>query len=286
MKKRSAFILYCLSSPLQAHHGQDFLVTIDTGQNDVGAFRSTFGGEYTRYGDDNERSLTQSLILGLPHRMTLLSIFRYADDGQGSRSSFSASPMLQWTLPRLDLDGPFSSLQLAIAGGWEIPINRGDRQDHSHSPAPLADCSGLVGIPTLFQACQMVNQNAANHSHGDEGHLHGGIHRHGESHGFLRFVAEIRPTPKDRFVVNTITVFPEGHSPQWGYAAAYRHRFTEQFAFGIETIGDFDVSGEHLVYLTGTSYINNHLSLTIGGATGLTSNSPDLTLQTLVSWRF
>ena len=286
MKKPLSLIFTVLSLPVSAHHGQDFLVTIDSGQNDPWAFRSTFGGEYTKYGEDVERSLTQSFIIGLPHRLTFISIFRYADEGGGSWNSFSATPMIQWTLPDLDLGGPLSSLKLAIAGGWEIPINGGQDSDHDHRSAPLTDCSALVGIPTLFQACQLANQNATNHTHGSGSHEHNGIHRHGESHGFLRLITELRPTPRDRFVFNSIAVFPEGDSPQFGYAAAYRHRYSEKFAIGLEVIGDLDSNGEHLIYLTSTSYVNHHFSLTMGAATGLTESSPDFTLQTLLSWRF
>ena len=130
------------------------------------------------------------------------------------------------------------------------------------------------------------NQSAANHTHDNGGHSHRGIHRHGESHGFLRLIAELKPTAKDRFVFNTITVFPEDESPQWGYALAYRHRLNEQVLLGLEATGDFELDGEHLVYLTGTSYLNHHLSATLGVATGLNDASPDLTIQTLISWRF
>lgn len=82
------------------------------------------------------------------------------------------------------------------------------------------DGSNLVGIPPLFQACWLANQNATNHTHADSKHSHDGIYRHGESHGFARFTAELRPTAKDRIALNSITVFPENESPQWGYAAA------------------------------------------------------------------
>ena len=286
MKKAPFLIFAMLQVPVSAHHGQDFLVTIDAGENNPWAFRSTFGGEYTEYGYDYESSLTQSLILGLPKRLTFISTFRYADEGSGSWNSFSATPMLQWTLPDLHLNGPLSSLKLALIGGWEIPINGGSSDRHDHSSASMTDCSGLVGIPTLFQACQMANQNAANHTHGDGSHGHDGIHRHGESHGFLRLITEFRPAEKDRLVFNTITVFPEGDSPQWGYAAAYRHQFSKKLALGLEAIGDLNTNGEHLIYLTGTSYANDHFSFTLGAATGLTDSSPDFTLQTLLSWRF
>lgn len=283
---KALLVLPFLVLPGLAHHGQDFLVSIDAGVNKPWELRTTLGGEYSDYSQVSESSLTHSIILGLPHQLTFTNILRYADDGGGSWNQLSTTPMLQWTAPKLDLEGPFQSLRLAVAAGWEIPINEGRHDHHDHgAPAPI-DCSPFVAIPPAFLACQLANQNAAGHSHDSGGHRHEGIHRHGESHGFLRLVAELNPTPRDRFVLNSITVFPEGDSPQWGYAAAYRHRFHDHLALGLEATGDLDASGEHLLYLTGTSYFTDHLSATLGVATGLTDESPDLTLQTLLSWRF
>lgn len=282
-------LFFALALPAWAHHGQDFLVTIDAGVNRPWEFRTTFGGEYSDYSRVTERSLTQSIILGLPRGFSFINILRYGDPGEGSWNTLSTTPMLQWTAPDLNLRGPLSSLHLSVAGGWEIPINEGPHHDHAldHGTPALRDCSDLIAIPPAFLACQMANQNAAGHSHETgEGHQHDGIHRHGQSHGFLRLVAELNPTPSDRLVFNTITVFPEEESPRWGYAAAYRHRFHPRIALGIEATGDLDANGEHLVYLTGTSYFTDQFSATLGVATGLTEDSPNLTLQTLVSWRF
>ena len=284
--KTLSFLL-ALAAPAYAHHGQDFLVTIDAGVNQPWEFRTTLGGEHAEYSSSNyESSLTQSLILGLPQNFTFINILRYADEGSGSWSQLSATPMLQWTAPDLKLQGSLSSLRLSVAGGWEFPINGSHDHSHDHGSPIKMDCSSLIAVPPLFQACQLANQNASTHTHEGGSHGHQGIHRHGESHGFLRLVAELNPTPQDRFVFNTITVFPENDSPQWGYAVAYRHRFDSKLALGCEAIGDFDSNGEHLVYLTGTSYLNHHFSFTIGAATGLTEASPDFAFQTLLSLRF
>lgn len=66
-----------------------------------------------------------------------------------------------------------------------------------------------------------------------------------------------------------------------GLRRSYRHRVSECFALGLEATGDFDVNGEHLFYLTSTSFVNNRFSFTICVATGLTEASPDFTSQTL-----
>lgn len=286
MNQLVATFAFVLVLPVSAHHGQDFLVAIDAGVNRPWEIRTTFGGEFSDYGEFEENSLVQSVILGLPKNLTFINILRYADDEEGSWNTLSTTPMLQWTAPSPGFGGVMSSLRFAVAAGWEIPLNGVRTHGHDHGSASLTDCSSLVAIPPAFLACQLANQNAANHTHAGEGHDHGGIHRHGQSHGFLRLVAELNPTPQDRLVFNTITVFPEDDTAQWGYAAAYRHRFGSRFAMGLEAIGDLDASGEHLAYLTGTYYFNEHLSWTIGAATGLTSVSPDFTLQTLLSWRF
>ncbi|MEN8772177.1 MAG: hypothetical protein ABF379_02745 [Akkermansiaceae bacterium] len=123
----------------------------------------------------------------------------------------------------------------------------------------------------------MANQNAANHTHADSKHGHDRIHRHDERHGFARFVAEFRPTTKDRIVLNSITVFPENESPQWRLRRSYRHHFSECFALGLDATGDFDVNGEHPLYLTSISFVNNRSSFTVCAVTGLTEASPDFT---------
>lgn len=282
--KHLAFLL--LTLPAMAHHGQDFLVTLDTGTIDPWKFKTTFGGEYSEYSSGHEVSVTQSIILGLPGLISLSSVFRFADEGSGRWDSLSITPTLQWSAPRLFNEGSLSNLKVGFAAGWEIPIDSGHDHAGDHIDTSLMDCSGLIGIPPLFQACQQANQNAANHSHEDHGHGHRGIHRHGERHGFARFIAEFNPSSKDRIVFNTIAVFPEDQSVRWGYALAYRHRLSENLAVGLEATGDFDSEGEHLIYLTGTSFLNHHLSCTLGAATGLNNRSPDFSIQTLVSWRF
>lgn len=286
MRRRVAIVGLALVLPASAHHGQDFLVAIDAGVNRPWEIRTTFGGEFSDYGNFEENSLIHSVILGLPNNLTLINILRSADDEEGSWSTLSTTPMLQWTAPSPGLGGVMSSLRFAVAAGWEISLN-GDRDHrHNHGSPSLVDCSSLVAIPPAFLACQLANQNAANHTHGGDGHAHHGIHRHGQSHGFLRLVAELNPTPQDRLVFNAITVFPEDDAVQWGYATAYRRRFDDHWATGIEAIGDLDANGEHLLYLTGTAYLGSQFSATFGAATGLTQNSPDFTLQTLISWRF
>jgi hypothetical protein len=237
-----------LTLPALGHHGQDFLVTLDASVLEKWEFRSFLGGEYTEYEELYESSLTQSVALGLPHRFSLTSIFRFADEGSGSWNTSSLAPMLQWTAPELPGDSPFADLRFSAVFGWEIPLNQGRDHSHDDSALPLMDCSGLIGIPPLFQACQLANASAANHTHDDGGHGHDGIHRHGESHGFLRLISEYRPTPRDRLVFNTITVFPEDDSPSWGYATAYRHSFSPKLALGIEAIGDFRGDGDALRY--------------------------------------
>lgn len=282
MKSLAFIILALLIRPVSAHHGQDFLVTLDSKSLAPWSALSGTGFEHTRYDNYEELSIVQTFLLGLPNKFSAGASFRFADDGSGSWNQFSITPSLQWTAPTLHLDSLDTSIQIAIAAGWEIPINE---SSHDHGTISLQDCSPLLGIPSLHAACELANRNALNHTH-DDSHEHSGIHRHGESHGFLRFIAETQLTPKDRLALNLIAVFPEDKSIQTGYAMAYRHRFNEKFSVGLEATGDFDSNGEHLAYLTATTYLNHHLSVTLGAATGLNSRSPDSTFQGLIIWRF
>lgn len=283
MKLLTTLLLGLQLVPVSAHHGQDFLVTLDSNTLAPWTALSGTGFEHTRYSGSEELSIVQTFVTGLPNNFSAGASFRFADDGQGSWDQFSITPSLQWTAPTLHLESFDTSINFAIAAGWEIPVSSAS---HNHgSDLPLQDCSPYLGIPSLYAACQQANANAGNHTH-DDGHEHSGIHRHGESHGFLRLIAETNLSSKDRLALNLIAVFPEDDAIQTGYAIAYRHRLTEKFSLGLEATGDFNTRGEHLAYLTATTYLNHHLSVTIGAATGLNSNSPDTTFQGLVVWRF
>lgn len=271
--------------PLLAHHGQDFLVTLDTKILAPSQALSATGFENTRYDNSEEISFTQTFVFGLPENFSVGATARFADDGLGSWDDFSVTPSIQWTAPSLTMTSLDLTLHFAVAAGWEIPGSTGSEHRHSGG-IPQQDCSAYLGIPSLHAACQQANANALNHNHDEGGHSHSGIHRHGESHGFVRFIAETNLSEKDRLAANVIAVIPEGESIQTGYALAFRHQLNEDFALGLETIGDFDAHGEHLAYLTSTYYFNHHLSATLGAATGLTSSSPKSTFQALVAWRF
>jgi len=288
MTKLASIFSLLLALPAIAHHGQDFLVTLDTKTLSPWKTLSGTGFEYSSYQDSEEWSATQTFVLGLPNNFSFATTLLLSDDGSGSWDDFSITPSLQWTAPSWKPKSLGITLNFAIAAGWEIPwdSNSDSNHSHGHGSAPsLQDCSPFIAIPSLYAACQQANTNALNHSHDDD-HGHSGIHRHGESHGFIRLIAETDLTEQDRLAANFITVIPEDDSVEFGYAFAYRHQFNDSFFIGMEAIGDLDANGEHLAYLTSTIFINHHLSLTLGAATGLNSQSPDYTLQSLLVWRF
>ncbi|MBK1831357.1 hypothetical protein JIN77_11510 [Verrucomicrobiaceae bacterium R5-34] len=273
-----------LASNAFAHHGQDFLVTLDTATPHAGQIYSTTGFDYSKHGGEEETAILQAFSIGLPAGFTLGASYQISNEGDSEWAAQSFTPTLQWNAPSYTW-GQHSSLSLGIAIGWEIPTE-GEDSDHSHSDSlELTDCSSLIGIPALYQACQLANEQRANHTHGDE-HSHDGIHRHGESHGFVRLIAQLELGHHDQIAANLIAVFPEDDSPAYGYAIAYRHRFSDFLAAGIEATGDFDRHGEHLLYLTTTLYPNEKASITFGAAAGLTEAASDFALQTLFTWRF
>jgi len=282
MKK---FLLALLTQPVFAHHGQDFLVTLDSKTLAPWQALSGSGFEHSRYTDSEELSFTQTFILGLPNDLSFGATFRFAEEGSGGWDDFSITPSLQWTAPALSLPALDFTLHLSIAAGWEIPISTSSAHVHGDK-ITKQDCRSLIAIPSLFAACHQANASSQSHTHDEGGHSHSGIHRHGESHGFLRFIGEISPSSRDRLAVNLIAVFPEDDSIQTGYALAYRRQLNDSFSLGLEFTGDFDAQGEHLAYLTSTLFLNHHLTLTLGAAAGLSSASPSHSFQSLLVWRF
>ncbi|WP_411846925.1 hypothetical protein AAFN60_05345 [Roseibacillus persicicus] len=285
MKTTAPLFFIASATVVFGHHGQDFLVTLDTATPHPWQLFSTSGFDYSKQGSEEELSLLQGFTLGLPSGFTAGASYRIGDEGSGQWASESITPTLQWNGAKLEW-GEHSSLSLGFALGWEIPTS-GTSSNHSHGgDLALQDCSSLIGIPALYQACLLANEERLNHSHDEDGHSHDGIHRHGESHGFLRLIAELELGERDKIASNLIAVFPEDGDPAFGYALAYRHRFNELFSAGLEATGDFDSNGEHLLYLTTTFYPNDSFSITLGTATGLTPDSADLSVQSLLTWRF
>ncbi|MBK1834428.1 hypothetical protein [Roseibacillus ishigakijimensis] len=284
MRSTSTLLLWPL--PLAAHHGQDFLVTLDTGTPEPWHWTTTTGFEFTAQSDGDEVSALQGIALGLPGGFNFSTALRFADEGSGAWDALALSPALQWNTPTFDLPNN-STVTFGMAFGWEFPLEKADHDHGSHGHPQLEDCSQYLGNPFAYAVCQLTNQNSLNHSHDEgTGHSHGGIHRHGESHGFLRLIAELRLGESDRLAANLVAVFPEDGDVAMGYALAYRHSFTHHFAMGLEATGDFDLNKEHLLYLTATNYLTHDFSVTFGGAAGLTADSPSYSLQALATWRF
>lgn len=292
--KLKVFCLFTLLliHSLAAHHGQDFLVTLDAKRVDPWNVVVTTGAEFTKSAGEEEISIVQGFILGLPGGLSSGLSYRYGDDPEsGNWDAHSLTPSLQWSSSALALGASGMRVNFAIAGGYEINFGpRDDLQSGSHrhgEDLQERDCSALLGVPSLYEACQQVNVNARNHTHKKEGsHEHEGIHRHGKDHGFVRLIADFTTHSRSRFAVNLVGVFPDGESVAFGYAAAWRHRFTDRLAMGLEATGDLRDDGQHSLFLASICSIDHARSLTLGVATGLTEEAPDLSVQGLLVWRF
>ncbi|MDP0490171.1 MAG: hypothetical protein Q7Q71_03870 [Verrucomicrobiota bacterium JB023] len=280
---RKLILPISLASPLFAHHGQDFLVTLDAAPLASGEFLSLTRTEFTSYQSEEEFGVSQSLLAGLPGDLSIGATFLLTNNAEDfSDNALALSPSIQWS-PEFSRIG---SLSFSLSGAWEFALREQDSHHHDHGEEiPVDDCSALIGIPHLYQACLAANENRQNHTH-DESHDHGGIHRHGQSHGTLRLIADWDATDHFKIAGNLIAVFPEGDSPAFGYALAMRQEVTSWLALGLEGTGDFDSGGEHLALATATFRPTHHHTLLIGAGTGLGDESAELSLHTSFNWRF
>ncbi len=119
-----------------------------------------------------------------------------------------------------------------------------------------------------------------------DGHLHLGIHRHGENVFHARLILEASLTEHDQALVNLIHVSPEHGKAAWGYAAGLRHSFSHAVAVGIEGIGDFGLANEHELVLGLYLSPSHHFTVKLGAGLGLTKASPDSSLRAGLVWRF
>lgn len=292
--------LSALPATIYAHHGQDFLVTLGAELPGTGSFLSATGLSFSSYSPDlgtaatdshghshggDEWIVAQTMLYGLSNQFNAGLTWQSQDLGSGSWADHTLTPFFQWEFTSLIFPKSSPPLRLALAFGYEIALNRSNHDHGSHPPAELRDCSSLVAVPALYQACLLNNASMQNHTH-DHPHAHNGIHRHGETHGFFRLIAETSPAPNHRLAANFIGVLPESGSIALGYAAAWRYQIHPRLATGLEFIGDFNTQGEHLAYLTSTLTLSDQTTFTLGIGTPLSNSGPDHLIQALLAINF
>ena len=278
MSPRLLILLLLLPSAARAHHGQDFLVTLDAGVPRPGHFTAFASFEWSKSGDTDELSLEPGFMAGLLPGLALGTSFRLADEGPGGWDYTAVDPQLQWTLPTGDLPVSFAfSAGYAFADGSAAHGHAGAVHQHvddgggidpgPDGPPPGADTGGHV------------------HLH-DHGHSHGGIHRHGEDHFHFRFIADTNLGESTRLVLNLIGVAPGSGEVDFGYSFGIRQRLSHDWAVGLENIGDFNRHGENEL-IAGLYWTPVHdCTVRLGLGAGIGAASTDFSVRSGITWRF
>ena len=267
-----AALLILLTTTLHAHHGRDFILIQDSAIPAPFSGVAIAGYEWTSDGDTNEFSTEPGFFIGLAPALAFGMSAGFSDEGDGWNYT-GVTP--QFVVSILPATGPMN-FRVGFWTGYEF-AEASDHADstsagHAHTPGTGPDAGPV-----------------APHDHGGHDHgSHGGIHRHGESGWYNRFIIESDLTQHTRAVFNLISfVSGTGGKPGFGYAAGVRHEFNHDLSFGIEAIGDFEErQSSHQVLLTTMIGLPKRLSLRLGIGTGLTPASPDFTLHTSFLWRF
>lgn len=278
MKQRLCLLFIAATASATAHHGQDFLLNHDPeipGKNRVVA-SSSF--EWTRQSDGtDEISAEPGFLWGIAPGIALGTTVRIADEGTGSWGYSGINPMLQLMLPK---DGRRWSLGLSAGYLFADSSNQpahSHGEEHLHDPNP----GGVDPGPDAPPPGPTV------HIHDEAGgHSHTGIHRHGEDHFQMRILFETPLWQESKLVANLIGVTSRGGDYAFGYSCGLRQQFTEEWAAGVEAIGDFNTGGEHEALL-GVYWTPIHeCTLRLGAGKGIGPGSKDFSLHSGITWRF
>ncbi len=273
------FLLLALSSLAGAHHGQDFLVTLDATVPAPWHATAFTSFEWSKDGDTDELSIEPGFMAGIAPGLALGTSFRIADEGPGGWDYTAVDPSIQWTIPTGDLPVSF-----AISAGYAFADGSASNHPHASTTGHDHGGGGVDPGPDGPTPGSGGTDHAHVHYHG--GHSHGGIHRHGEDHLHVRLIADTRITDTTRLVVNFIGVSPGSGEVDFGYAIGIRQQFSHAWAVGIENIGDFNRHGENEL-IGGLYWTPVHsCTLRLGAGTGIGSASSDFSLRSGVTWRF
>ena len=269
-------LLLLFQAVARAHHGQDFLVTLDAGVPRPGHFTAFTSFEWSKVGDTDELSLEPGFMAGVLPGLALGTSFRLADEGPGGWDYTAVDPQLLWTLPTGDLP-----VSLAFSAGYVFANGSAAHTDagvgHSHGIPSGGIDPGPDGPPP--------GSDTGNHVHFHD-HSHGGIHRHGEDHFHFRFIADATITEDTRFVLNLIGVAPGSGEVDFGYSLGIRQRLSHDWAIGLENIGDFNLHGENEL-IAGLYWTPVHdCTIRLGLGAGIGSASTDFSVRSGITWRF
>lgn len=268
----TAFAL-ALTLPAAAHHGRDFLLVQDAAVPlpFTGILYSNF--VLATHPGPDEWTIEPGIQYGIAPGLSLGATLTFLDEGEGMEYA-ALSPQLQWQLN----PGTKGPIRLSLLAGYQFAESTGDAHDHGdHDHGTGTACGPEFGPDA--PPCETIPP----HTHA---HSHSGIHQHGTDALFTRFILEADIAPDTKLALNLIGVLPDGDNMQWGYAAGLRHAFSHAFALGIEALGDFKTHGYHEIAAAAYFSPTHTLTLKCGLGTGLTSQSPDLTLHTGLLWRF
>jgi len=272
--------LLILTAVARAHHGQDFLVTLDANVPEPWHASTFTSFEWSKRGDTDELSLEPGFMAGVLPGLALGTTVRLADEGSGGWDYSSVDPQIQWTLPSGDLPVSF-----AIRAGY-VFAEASAEHEHGSSTAPHQHPgSGGVDPGPDGPGPGDGGEHVHGHEHA-ESHSHGGIHRHGEDHFHLRFIADTTIAKDTRLVVNLIGVAPGSGEVDFGYAIGIRRQITHAWAAGLENIGDFNRHGENEV-IAGVYWTPVHAcTVRLGVGSGIGPASSDFSVRSGITWRF
>lgn len=277
--------------PLQvaADHGEDFLLVQDHAVPAPWHGHLTGGFDWSDGEEHEEFSVEPGVTLGVIPRVSFSVFANFSGEGFDEMDYSSVTPSLKVQLTPPDSEFP---LRVALAAGYEIA---GDKEnphpessseihaDHDHETEHHAEEGHGHGHGHHGEE---VNDHSTGLSEDALDHGHSGIHAHGTGGFRARLILEGDLGDSTRLAVNIINVIPEDGDTAWGYAAGLRHAFHHDLAVGIEAMGDFESDARHEV-LGGVYWSPVHeLMFKFGVGTGLTSESPNVSIRGGLVWKF
>ncbi|RYD61587.1 MAG: hypothetical protein EOP83_16670 [Verrucomicrobiaceae bacterium] len=270
-------LLFALTLDANAHHGQDFFVTLDTHVPELAHGSVFVSGSWGKTAGADETEVSPGFLAGIGGGFALGSTFQLSNETPGTFGYAAVTPLIQWSAAV-----PGTDFRLGVSASYQFA-------DNSHT---ISHLSVHHHVNPGSSGGQGSNPDApppgsgSNHIHGGAGHSHDGIHRHGEDHFETRLIGEWQATERTRVLVNFLAVGGGRDDTDFGYAVAVRQDLTKRLAAGVEVIGDLDTHGLHEA-IAGLFYSPAHdLSLRLGAGTGFGAGSTDFSLHGGLTWRF